>query len=111
MAGKERIGVALARLGKPGNTVELAQRIKGIAASGQNLVDVGLMPNIEQDPVLHRVIDAVKRNRKLNAAEIRGKMSAGVRNVFHKKFAYVPAKLRNVPFGHGTEIGVAVYAI
>ena len=70
MAGKERIGVALARLGKAGNTVELAQRIKGIAASGQNLVDVGLMSNIEQYPVLHRVIDAVKRNRKLNAAEI-----------------------------------------
>ena len=70
MAGKERIGVALARLGKTGNTVELAQRIKGIAASGQNLVDVGLMSNIEQYPVLHRVIDAVKRNRKLNAAEI-----------------------------------------
>ena len=38
-------------------------------------------------------------------------MSAGVRNVFHKKFANIPAKLRNVPLGHGTEIGVAVYAI
>ena len=38
-------------------------------------------------------------------------MSAGVRNVFHKKFAYIPAKLRNVPLRHGTEIGVAVYTI
>ena len=91
VSGKKRIGVALARLGKAGNTVELAQRIKGISPTGQNLVDIGLMPDIEQDAVLHRVIDAVQRHRQLHTAEIRCKMPTGVRHVFHKKLADVPA--------------------
>ena len=111
MSGKKRIGVALAWLGKAGNAVELAQRIEGISPTGQNLVDIGLMPDIEQDAVLHRVIDAVQRHRQLHTAEIRCKMPTGVRHVFHKKLADVPAKLRNVPFRYGTEIGIAVYSI
>ena len=69
------------------------------------------MPDIEQDAVLHRVIDAVQRHRQLYTAKIRCEMPTGVRHVFHKKLADVPAKLRNVPFRYGTEIGIAVYSI
>ncbi len=69
------------------------------------------MSDVEQNAIFHRVIDAMKRDRKFHAAEVRGKMTARARNIFHKKFADVPAKLRNIPFRHSAKIGVAVYSI
>ena len=82
--------------------------------------DPKLLQNIEKDGVSlmskyeekrDKFKDAVQRHRQLHTAEIRGKMPTGVRHVFHKKLADVPAKLRNVPFRYGTEIGIAVYSI
>ena len=111
MTGKERIGVALAGLGKTGYTVDLPERIEGIPASRQDFMDIRLMTDVKENAVLYRVIYAVERNGKLNTAEIRREMSARARYVFHQKFADFPAQLGNVPFGNGAEVGIAVYII
>ena len=50
---------------------------KTVEAAGENLVDVGLVADVEEDLVLGRVEDGVQREGQLDHAEIGAEMAAG----------------------------------
>ncbi|GAA3117661.1 hypothetical protein GCM10020001_041830 [Nonomuraea salmonea] len=53
-----------------------AQPVEGVAAAGEDLVDVRLVPGVEHDRVVRRVEDPVQRDRQLDDAEVRAEVAA-----------------------------------
>ena len=95
VAGHKRIVHALIRLRKPGNAAELAQRGKRFAPSGQDLVHIALMTDVEHESVLFGAIYPVDRNRELHCAEIRRQMPAGFRKILDQKRTKFRTQCRN----------------
>ena len=60
--------------------VELAQRPEAVEAAGQQLVRVGLVPGVPDDPVAWRFEQAMQRDRQLDDAERRAEVAAGDRH-------------------------------
>ena len=70
------------RLGAPreaADPVELAERPEPLEAAGQELVRVGLMAGVPDDPVARRFEQPVERDRQLDDAERRAEVAAGRR--------------------------------
>ena len=59
------------------DAIELAQRPEPLEAAGQQLVRVGLVTRVPDDPVARRLEQAVERDRQLDHAERRPEMAAG----------------------------------
>ena len=95
VAGHKRIVHALIRLRKPGNAAELPQRGKRFAPSGQDLVHIALMTDVEHESVLFGAIYPVNRNRELHCAEIRRQMPAGFRKILDQKRTKFRTQCRN----------------
>ena len=68
------------RAGEAGKPAALAQRADAVAAPGQDLVRVGLVADVPDQPVARRVEDVVQRDRQLDHAEPGAEMAAGHRN-------------------------------
>jgi hypothetical protein len=51
-AGAERVVFALRALGEAGQAAALAQRADAVAPSGQNLVRIGLVADVPDQPVV-----------------------------------------------------------
>ena len=69
------------RLGAPreaADAVELAQRAEPVEAAGQELVRVGLVAGVPDDPVARRLEQPMERDRQLDDAERRAEVAAGV---------------------------------
>ena len=64
-------------LGEAGKPAFLAQRADAVAAAGQDLVRIGLVADIPDQPVVRRVEDVVQRDRQLDDAEAGAEMAAG----------------------------------
>ena len=47
------------------------QRVEGLTASRQQLVHIGLMPYVPDDPILRRVVDVVQGDGDLYDPEVR----------------------------------------
>ncbi len=77
MRGAERIVFALGALGEAGKAVALAQRADAIAASGENLVRIGLMADVPDQPVGGRIENIMQRHGELDHAEAGAEMAAG----------------------------------
>ena len=77
MRGAERVVFALGALGEAGQAAALAQRADAVAASGQNLVRIGLMADVPDQPVARRVEHVVQRDGELDHAEAGAEMAAG----------------------------------
>ena len=69
MRGAERVVFALGALGEAGKAAALAQRADAVAPAGQDLVRIGLMADVPDQPVLGRVEHVVQRDRQLDHAE------------------------------------------
>ena len=95
VAGHKRIVHALIRLRKPGNAAELPQRGKRFAPSGQDLVHIALMTDVEHESVLFGAIYPVNRDRELYCAEIRRQMPAGFRKILDQKRTKFRTQCRN----------------
>ena len=80
MAGAEGVVFALRALGEAREAAALAQRADALAPAGQDLVRIGLMADVPDDPVARRVEHIVQRDRQLDDAEARAEMAAGHRN-------------------------------
>ena len=80
MRGAERIVIALAALGEAGEAAAGAQRADAIAASGEDLVRIGLMADVPDQPIARRVEDVVDRGGELDHAEARAEVTAGHRD-------------------------------
>ena len=93
VSGNEGVMDAFARLRESGKAVKLSQRGKLIRAAGQNLVDVGLMPDVKDQAVLRRVKRTVNGNRQLHNAEIGGNVSASPGYLIDQKRAKLLTEL------------------
>ena len=87
MTGDKGIVVRLIGLGKAGDPAVLAKGGEAVPPPGDDLVGIALMSNIENQPVLCRVIDPVDGYGELNGAEVGGQMPAGAGNAVHLKTA------------------------
>ena len=58
----------------------LAERVEQAEPAGQHLVDVGLVPGVEDDRVARAVEDPVHRDRELDDAEVGPEVSTGPRD-------------------------------
>jgi hypothetical protein len=76
----ERVVVALASLGEARQASALAQRADPVAASGQDLVGIGLVADVPNELVARRIEHIVERDRELDDTEARAKMAAGHRH-------------------------------
>ena len=77
MGGAERIVFALVALRKTGESATLAQRANAVAPAGQDLVRIGLVPDIPDDAIIRRVEQIMQRHRQLDDAESGAQVTAG----------------------------------
>ena len=80
MRGAERVVFALRALGEAGEAAALAQRTDARAPAGEDLVRIGLMADVPDQPVARRVEHVVQCNRQLDDAEAGAEMAAGHRH-------------------------------
>ena len=80
MRGAERVVFALGALGEAGEAAALAQRADAVAAAGEDLVRIGLVADVPDQPVARRVEDVVQRHRQLDHAKPGAEMAAGDRD-------------------------------
>ena len=77
MRRAERVVLAFGALGEAGQAAALAQGADPVAAAGQDLVRIGLMPDIPDQPVARRVEDIMQRDRQLDDPEPSPEVPAG----------------------------------
>ncbi len=108
--------VAVVRaLGAEHEAIQAAGRADGVellAASGEELVDVGLVADVEDEMVLRRVEDVVHGERELDDSEVRAEMASGLRedrnqllaDFFGEDFELGNGELFDIEWGiYGTE--------
>ena len=72
----------------------LPHGVNAIEPAGEHLVDVALVTDVEDELVLRRVENAMKRDGQLDHAEIRAEMAAGLREHFDQLIAHFLRELR-----------------
>ena len=77
MAGTVAVVLAFGAQHEAVESAGLADGREAIEAAGKNLVDVGLVADVEEDAVSRRIEDSVEGERQLDNAEIGPKMAAG----------------------------------
>ena len=80
MRRAERVVFALGALGEAGQAAALAQRADAVAPAGQDLVRIGLVADVPDQPVVRRVEHVVQRHRQFDHAEAGAEMPAGDRH-------------------------------
>ena len=94
MGGAEGVVLALGAPGEAGQAAALAQRADAVAPAGQDLVRVGLVADVPDQPVARRVEDVVQRDRQLDDAEPGAEMAAGDRDGVDRLGAQLVGDLR-----------------
>ena len=77
MRGAERVVFALGALGEAGQAIAHPQGADAVAAAGENLVRIGLMADVPDDPVPRGVEHVVQGDRELDHAETGAEVPAG----------------------------------
>ena len=93
MRGAEGVVLALVAARKAGDAAELAQRGHALAPAGQDLVRIGLVAHVPDQPVVRRVEDVMQRDRELDRAEVRRQMAAGLRHALEDELAQLDGEL------------------
>ena len=79
VAGTEGVVFGFRPLGEAGKAAAGTQGANAVAASGKNLVGIGLVPNVPDDAVVGGVEDIVQRHRQFHHPETGAEMAAGDR--------------------------------
>jgi hypothetical protein len=74
------------RLGKPGDAASRPKPREELSPSRQYFVRVGLMPHVEDDPILGRREHLEQSDGKLHHAKARGQMTSSLRYGIDDKF-------------------------
>ncbi len=77
MRGAERVVFALRAAGEAGQAAALAQRADAVAPAGEDLVRIGLVADVPDQPVARRLEHRVQRDGQLDHAERGAEMAAG----------------------------------
>ena len=104
MRRAERVVLALGALGEAGESAALAQRADAVAPPGQDLVRIGLMADVPDEPVARRVEHLVQRDRQLDDAEPGAEMPAGDRDRIDRLRAQLVGELGQLLFGKPAQI-------
>ena len=80
MGGAEGVVFAFQALGKAGQPAARAQRADAIAATRENLVRIGLVPDVPDQFVVWRVEHVMQRDSELDDAKSGSEMPAGYGN-------------------------------
>ena len=108
MRGAEAVVFALGALGEARQPAALTQRPDAVAPAGQDLVRVGLMADVPDQPVVRRVEHVVQRNGQLDDAEAGAEMAAGDRDRADRLGAQFVGNLPQVVFVDAAQIGRAL---
>ena len=82
----------------------LPHGVNAIEPAGKHLVDVALVADVEDEPVVRRIENAMKRNGQLDHAEIGPEMAAGLRKDFDQLIAHFLRELREAFLRQGFHI-------
>ena len=96
MAHGEQVVLGLVGIGKARSLAKTFRIDIGIRAPGQRLVGVGLVRNVKDYLVDRGVKHAMKRNRKLNDAQVGGNVSADSGGAFEDGVANLAAEQRKL---------------
>ena len=97
MRGAKRVVLAFLAPRKARETVPHAQSLHALAASGQHLVTVGLVPHVPHDAVMRRVENVMQRDRELDGAEIGREMAARLAHRFKQERPQFIRELLQLP--------------
>ena len=106
-AGMTAIEDVMRRLGAPReatDAIELAQRAEPFEATGQQLVRVGLMAGVPDDPVTRRLEQPMERDRELDDPERRPEMPARLGHGRDDRVADLDGQLRELDLVHPAQI-------
>ncbi len=93
MRRAERVVFALGAAGEAGQAAALAQRADAVAPAGQDLVRIGLVADVPDQPVARGVEHRVQRHGQLDHAEAGAEMAAGDRDRVDRLGAQFVGKL------------------
>ena len=96
MRGAERIIFAFGALGETRKATGLSQCANTVATPGQNLVRIGLMPHVPDDPVCRSVEDIVQRHGQFDHAKSGAEMASGLRDGIDQLGAQFRCHLRQI---------------
>ncbi len=111
MSGAERVEFALDPPGEAGQPAALTQGADAVAPAGQNLVRVGLVADVPDQPVARRVEHIVQRHRQLDDAESGAEVAAGHRHRADRFGAQLVGELAQLADRQGAQIGRGANAI
>ena len=80
-------------LGEACDAAILAQTRKIRLAAGQQLMNIRLMANIENQAVLHGIVNRLNGDAQFNGTQITGQMASGFGYIVNQEFPDFPAKL------------------
>ncbi len=90
----ERVVLALRARGERSKSARLLDRVELLAAARQNLVWIGLMAHVPNQPVVRRIEDVVQGYRQFDGAEPGGKVPATGAHTVDEKLPQLLGELR-----------------
>jgi hypothetical protein len=100
----EQVVVGLPRVREAAQAVRLPQRAEAIAAAGQQLVRVGLVADVEDQPIPPEVEDVVERGRDLDRPEVRAEVAARPLDRVEQEGAHLGAHRRQLGRGKALQV-------
>ena len=105
MRGAERVVFALAAPREAREAAPLAQGADAVAPAGDDLVRIGLVADVPDQPVARRVEHVVQRHRELDHAQPGAEMAAGDRHRRDRLLAQFVGELAQLVGLQPTDIG------
>ena len=105
MGGAERVVLALAAPREARQAVFLAQGADAAAPAGDDLVRIGLVADVPDQPVARRVEHVVQRHRELDHAQPGAEMAAGDRDGRDRLLAQLVGELAQLVGLQPTDVG------
>ena len=111
MGRAKRVVFALRPFGEAGKAVFLPQRTNAVTASGQDLVRVALVADIEDQPVIRRIENLVDGDGQLHHAQPRTQMAAGLGNRINHLVTHFTGELRQFAIVDPAQISGPVHLV
>ena len=108
VAAVEDVVLRLGPAREAADAAELAQRAEPLEAAGQQLVRVGLVAGVPDDPVARRLEQPMEGDRQLDDAERAAEVAAGRGDGLDDRLADLGGELFELGLGQAAEVGRAM---
>ena len=105
VAAVEDVVLRFAAPREPADAVQLAEGREPLETAGQQLVRIGLMPGVPDDPVARRLEQAVERDRQLHDAQRRAQVAAGLGDGLDDGLPNLGRKAVHLRVGEAPQVG------